>query len=51
MYAYDAVIFATPERRDINNLALILQNFGEFTGLKTNLLKKVSPRSVATTSI
>jgi hypothetical protein len=39
MYADDAVIFVKPNRSDINNLALILNNFGEVTGLKTNLLK------------
>ena len=39
MYVDDAVIFVKPDRSDINNLALILKNFGEVTGLTTNLLK------------
>ena len=39
MYADDAVIFVKPTRNDITNLALILRNFGEVTGLTTNLLK------------
>ena len=39
MYANDAVIFVKPVRRDISNLALILKNLGEVTGLTTNLLK------------
>ena len=46
MYADDAVIFVKPDRSDINNLALILKNFGEVTGLTTNLLKtSVTPIS------
>ena len=46
MYADDAVIFIKPAGRDINNLALILKNFGEVTGLTTNLLKtSVTPIS------
>ena len=46
MYADDAVIFVKPAGRDINNLALILKNFGEVTGLTTNLLKtSVTPIS------
>ena len=46
MYADDAVIFIKPAGRDISNLALILKNFGEVTGLTTNLLKpSVTPIS------
>lgn len=46
IYADDAVIFVKPNRSDINNLALILNNFGEVTGLKTSLLKtSVTPIS------
>ena len=39
IYADDAVIFARPDNLDIQNLASILDNFGEVTGLRTNLLK------------
>lgn len=39
MYADDAVIFARPDHFDIRNLARILDNFGEVTGLRTNLQK------------
>ena len=39
MYADDVVIFVIPARNDITNLAFILRNFGEVTGLTTNLLK------------
>jgi len=46
MYADDAVIFIKPAGRDISNLALVLKNFGEVTGLTTNLLKtSVTPTS------
>jgi hypothetical protein len=46
MYVDDAVIFVKPDRSDINNLALILKNFGEVMGLTTNLLKtSVTPIS------
>ena len=39
MYADDAVIFAKPTATDINNLRNILINFGETTGLRTNIRK------------
>jgi mannosylglycoprotein endo-beta-mannosidase len=39
LYADDAAIFIKPTRKDITNLACILQSFGEATGLRTNLQK------------
>ena len=46
VYADDALIFVKLVRSDISNLALILKNFGEVTGLTTNLLKtSVTPIS------
>jgi hypothetical protein len=37
--ADDAAVFVAPIKSDIANLAAILQNFGEVTGLCTNFLK------------
>jgi hypothetical protein len=46
MYANDAVIFLKPTTRDADNLKRILANFGEVTGLQTNLRKmSVTPIS------
>jgi hypothetical protein len=46
MYADDAVIFLKPTIRDVDNLKRILANFGEVTGLQTNLRKtSVTPIS------
>jgi ketosteroid isomerase-like protein len=33
LYADDAAVFVAPIKEDIMNLASILQNFGEVTGL------------------
>jgi hypothetical protein len=38
-YADDAAVFVAPIKQDIQNLATILHNFGEVTGLCTNFLK------------
>jgi hypothetical protein len=46
MYADDAVIFLKPTTRDADNLKRILANFGDVTGLQTNLRKRsVTPIS------
>jgi hypothetical protein len=46
MYADDAVIFLKPITRDADNFKRILSNFGEVTGLQTNLRKmSVTPIS------
>jgi hypothetical protein len=39
LYADDVVIFIKPTKKDILNMACILKNFGEATGLYTNLQK------------
>jgi hypothetical protein len=39
LYADDATIFVKPTRKDVNNLAQILRNFGKATSLCTNLHK------------
>ena len=39
LYADDAVIFVAPFKQDIQNLASILNGFGEVTGLRTNFQK------------
>lgn len=39
MYADDAAIFLAPTEHDMTNLASILQNFGEVTGMFTNVSK------------
>jgi hypothetical protein len=39
MYADDAVIFLKPTSMDVDNLKRILLNFGEVSGLQTNLQK------------
>jgi hypothetical protein len=39
LYADDAVIFLAPEATDIANLKALLQNFGDVTGLMTNVEK------------
>jgi hypothetical protein len=39
MYADDAVLFLKPTARDADNLKRILANFGDVTGLQTNLRK------------
>ena len=39
LYADDAVIFLQPSAHDVNNLAALLHNFGEVTGLMTNVEK------------
>ena len=39
MYADDAAIFLVPSANDITNLATTLQQFGEVTGLITNVDK------------
>jgi hypothetical protein len=39
LYADDATVFVAPIKEDIMNLASILQNFGEVTGLCTNFQK------------
>jgi hypothetical protein len=39
LYADDAAIFLAPIREDIQNLARILEAFGEVTGLRTNFQK------------
>ena len=39
LYADDAVIFLAPTACDVSNLAALLQNFGEVTGLVTNVAK------------
>ena len=44
LYADDAAIFLAPTAHDISNLASMLQNFGEATGLVTNFAKSsISP--------
>jgi hypothetical protein len=46
MYADDVVIFLKPTIRDADNLKRILANFGDVTGLQTNLRKtRVTPIS------
>jgi hypothetical protein len=39
LYADDAAVFVSPSKMDIQNLATILQSFGEVTGLCTNFSK------------
>ena len=39
MYADDAALFLAPARDEVRSLAVILNFFGEVTGLKTNFLK------------
>ena len=39
LYADDAAVFVAPIKRDVDNLAAILQGFGEVTGLCTNFHK------------
>jgi hypothetical protein len=39
LYADDAAVFVAPIKEDIQNLATILQSFGEVTGLCTNFSK------------
>jgi hypothetical protein len=39
LYADDAAVFVAPIKSDVQNLAAILNNFGEVTGLCTNFLK------------
>jgi hypothetical protein len=39
LYADDAAVFMAPFKEDIQNLASILQNFGDTTGLCTNFQK------------
>jgi hypothetical protein len=39
LYADDAAIFVAPVKDDVQNLASILQHFGEVTGLCTNFSK------------
>jgi hypothetical protein len=39
LYADDAAVFIAPIKSDVQNIAGILQNFGEVTGLCTNFLK------------
>ncbi|XP_010239490.1 uncharacterized protein LOC104581310 [Brachypodium distachyon] len=39
LYADDAVIFLSPTAPDVANLSNILQNFGEASGLRTNVAK------------
>jgi hypothetical protein len=39
LYADDAVVFINPERRDVQHLRLLLQGFGEATGLRINAAK------------
>jgi hypothetical protein len=39
LYADDAAVFVAPIKRDIENLAVILQHFGNVTGLYTNFNK------------
>jgi hypothetical protein len=39
LYADDATVFVAPIKEDIMDLASILQNFGEVTGLCTNFQK------------
>jgi hypothetical protein len=41
LYADDAVIFMSPKKYDMEMLSLILQNFGEVTGLVTNVHKSM----------
>lgn len=52
MYADDAAIFVKPTRKDAQNVRNLLQQFGEVTGLCTNLQKtSVTPISCATVDI
>ncbi|WVZ62399.1 hypothetical protein U9M48_012155 [Paspalum notatum var. saurae] len=39
MYADDAIIFIKPEKRELENLAVLLHFFGEAIGLHTNIQK------------
>jgi len=39
LYADIVVIFLAPDAHDIGNLNTLLQNFGEATGLRTNVAK------------
>ena len=52
LYADDAAIFLRPLAQDVTNLQLILQTFGEATGLFTNMQKsKLFPIQCATTDL
>jgi hypothetical protein len=39
MYADDAIIFVKPEKRELDSFATLLHQFGEATGLRTNIQK------------
>jgi hypothetical protein len=39
LYADDTAVFIKPTLKDMLNMAQILRNFGEATGLRTNLQK------------
>lgn len=50
MYVDDATIFLKLTTHDVTNLKNILVRFGQTTGLCTNIQKRASPPSDATTS-
>ncbi|WVZ53491.1 hypothetical protein U9M48_004422 [Paspalum notatum var. saurae] len=39
LYADDAALFLRPTQQDVENLQLLVERFGEATGLKTNIQK------------
>ena len=44
MYADDAAVFIKPTKKDMDNLTEILKEFGNATGLHTNINKRLSLR-------